>query len=53
MPDQIPLLGGRADAKNYTKTGKQVNLSQSAVSMQIKRLENEVGKKCLTGLEKQ
>jgi DNA-binding transcriptional LysR family regulator len=34
-----------AEAKNFTKTGTQVNLSQSAVSMQIKRLENEVGKK--------
>ncbi len=34
-----------SQAKNFTKTGIQVNLSQSAVSMQIKRLENEVGKK--------
>lgn len=34
-----------AEAKNFTKTGTLVNLSQSAVSMQIKRLENEVGKK--------
>ena len=34
-----------AEAKNFTRTGTLMNLSQSAVSMQIKRLENEVGKK--------
>ncbi len=34
-----------AETKNFTKAGVQVNLSQSAVSMQIKRLETEVGQK--------
>lgn len=34
-----------AEVKGFTKTGNQVNKSQSAVSMQIKRLEEEVGKK--------
>ena len=33
-----------ADTKGFTKAGRQVNRSQSAVSMQIKRLEDEVGK---------
>ncbi len=32
------------DTKGFTKAGIQVNRSQSAVSMQIKRLENEIGK---------
>ena len=34
-----------AETKGFTKTGIQVNKSQSAVSMQIKRLEDEIGKK--------
>jgi len=34
-----------AETKGFTKTGIQVNRSQSAVSMQIKRLEDEIGKK--------
>lgn len=33
-----------ADTRGFTKAGRQVNRSQSAVSMQIKRLEDEVGK---------
>ncbi len=33
-----------ADTKGFTRAGIQVNRSQSAVSMQIKRLENEIGK---------
>jgi len=33
-----------ADTKGFTKAGLQVNRSQSAVSMQIKRLESEIGK---------
>ncbi len=33
-----------ADARGFTRAGRQVNRSQSAVSMQIKRLEDEVGK---------
>lgn len=33
-----------ADTKGFTRAGLQVNRSQSAVSMQIKRLEDEVGK---------
>lgn len=34
-----------SDTKGFTKAGRQVNRSQSAVSMQIKRLEEEVGKR--------
>ena len=41
--DYLRTFTALADAKNFTKTGRRVNLSQSAVSMQIKRLENEVG----------
>jgi len=33
-----------ADTKGFTRAGQLVNRSQSAVSMQIKRLEEEVGK---------
>ena len=33
-----------ADTCGFTRAGQQVNRSQSAVSMQIKRLEDEVGK---------
>jgi len=33
-----------ADTKGFTRAGNQVNRSQSAVSMQIKRLEDEVDK---------
>lgn len=43
--DYLRTFAALAEAKNFTKTGRQVNLSQSAVSMQIKRLETEVGKK--------
>jgi len=34
-----------AETKGFTRAGIQVNRSQSAVSMQIKRLEDEIGKK--------
>lgn len=43
--DYLRTFIALSEAKNFTKTGIQVNLSQSAVSMQIKRLEDEVGKK--------
>ena len=33
-----------SDTKGFTKAGMQVNRSQSAVSMQIKRLEDEIDK---------
>ena len=33
-----------ADTKGFTRAGIQVNRSQSTVSVQIKRLENEIGK---------
>ena len=33
-----------ADTKGFTRAGRQVNRSQSAVSMQIKRLEDDIGK---------
>lgn len=43
--DSLRTFIALSEVKNFTHTGKQVNLSQSAVSMQIKRLEEEVGKK--------
>ncbi len=43
--DYLRTFISLSEAKNFTKTGTLVNLSQSAVSMQIKRLEDEVGKK--------
>lgn len=43
--DYLRTFAALAEAKNFTKTGKLLNLSQSAVSMQIKRLETEVGEK--------
>ena len=43
--DYLRTFVALAEAKNFTRTGKLVNLSQSAVSMQIKRLETEVGNK--------
>jgi len=43
--DYLRTFIALAEAKNFTKTGTRVNLSQSAVSMQIKRLEGEVGEK--------
>ncbi|WP_027720161.1 LysR family transcriptional regulator [Maridesulfovibrio zosterae] len=33
-----------ADTQSFTKTGRLINRSQSAVSMQIKRLEEEIGR---------
>jgi DNA-binding transcriptional LysR family regulator len=41
-----------ADTKGFTTAGIQVNRSQSAVSMQIKRLEDEVGKPLLERIGK-
>ena len=43
--DYLRTFIALAETKGFTKTGIQVNRSQSAVSMQIKRLEEEVGKK--------
>lgn len=43
--DYLKTFIALAETKGFTKTGLQVNKSQSAVSMQIKRLEDEVGKK--------
>lgn len=42
--DNLRTFIAVADTKGFTRAGIQVNRSQSAVSMQIKRLENEVGK---------
>lgn len=42
--DNLRTFIAVADTKGFTKAGIQVNRSQSAVSMQIKRLEDEVGK---------
>ncbi|WP_022850696.1 LysR substrate-binding domain-containing protein [Limisalsivibrio acetivorans] len=33
-----------AETKNFTKTSRLMNMSQSAVSMQMKRLEEEIGR---------
>ncbi len=41
--DSLRTFLAVADTKGFTRAGKQVNRSQSAVSMQIKRLEDEVG----------
>jgi len=43
--DYLRTFIALADTKGFTRTGRQVNRSQSAVSMQIKRLEDEIGKK--------
>lgn len=50
--DYLRTFVALAEAKNFTQTGKLVNLSQSAVSMQIKRLEDEVGTKLFDRVEK-
>ncbi len=43
--DYLRTFIALAETKGFTKTGIQLNRSQSAVSMQIKRLEEEIGKK--------
>jgi DNA-binding transcriptional LysR family regulator len=43
--DYLRTFIALADTKGFTRAGRQVNRSQSAVSMQIKRLEDEIGKK--------
>ena len=43
--DYLRTFIALAETKGFTKAGIQVNRSQSAVSMQIKRLEDEIGKK--------
>lgn len=42
--DYLRTFIALTESKGFTKAGVQVNKSQSAVSMQIKRLEDEVGK---------
>jgi len=42
--DYLRTFIALAETKGFTRAGTQVNRSQSAVSMQIKRLEDEVGK---------
>ena len=42
--DYLKTFMAVADTKGFTSAGSLVNRSQSAVSMQIKRLEEEVGK---------
>lgn len=43
--DYLRTFIALAETKGFTKAGIRVNRSQSAVSMQIKRLENETGKR--------
>ena len=43
--DYLRTFIALAETKRFTKAGIQVNRSQSAISMQIKRLEDEIGKK--------
>jgi len=43
--DYLRTFIALAETKGFTKAGIQVNRSQTAVSMQIKRLESEIGKK--------
>ncbi|WP_291329944.1 LysR substrate-binding domain-containing protein [Desulfovibrio sp. UCD-KL4C] len=42
--DYLKTFIAVADTQSFTKAGKLVNRSQSAVSMQIKRLEEEIGR---------
>ena len=42
--DYLRTFIALADTKGFTRAGRQVNRSQPAVSMQIKRLEDEIGK---------
>jgi hypothetical protein len=42
--DYLRTFSAVADTKGFTRADNQVNRSQSAVSMQIKRLEDEVDK---------
>lgn len=45
MPiDYLRTFIAVADTSGFTRAGLQINRSQSAVSMQIKRLEVEIGK---------
>ncbi|BBO70664.1 LysR family transcriptional regulator [Desulfosarcina alkanivorans] len=43
--DYLRTFIALAETRGFTRAGRQVNRSQSAVSMQIKRLEDEIGKK--------
>ena len=43
-PDILRTFMAAAGTLNFTRAGRQVNLSQSAVSMQINRLEQTLGK---------
>ncbi|MBL4756224.1 MAG: LysR family transcriptional regulator [Rhizobiales bacterium] len=43
--DQLRTLVAIADSGSFTRAGNEVNKTQSAVSMQVKRLEEMVGKK--------
>jgi DNA-binding transcriptional LysR family regulator len=43
--DYLRTFISLVETKGFTKAGIQVNRSQTAVSMQIKRLENEIGRK--------
>lgn len=43
--DYLKTFISLTETKGFTKTGILLNKSQSAVSMQIKRLEDEIGKK--------
>ena len=43
--DYLRTFLALAEKKSFTRAGVQVNKSQTAVSMQIKRLEDEIGRK--------
>ena len=50
--DYLRTFIALTETKGFTKAGIQVNRSQSAVSMQIKRLEDEIGKKLFARIGK-
>ena len=43
-PDLLRTFVAAAETNNFTQAAKQVNISQSAVSMQMRKLEEDLGK---------
>ncbi|MCG8619796.1 MAG: LysR family transcriptional regulator, partial [Desulfobacterales bacterium] len=50
--DQLKTYIAVVETRSFTKAAKTVNLTQSAVSLQIKRLEDELGVSLLTRVAK-
>ena len=47
-PDLLQAFLAVADHRSFTRAAHALNRTQSAVSMQIKRLEERLGASCLT-----